>query len=959
MEQHHNDLRARLEALAQAYVPDWRFDPKDPDVGSAAALLLEEMQADSEKRFSQVLRTHKIRYLNLFDRLYTTPVQAARSYVQFTPVPGAGQAVYVPRGTTLLADGEDAGPALEFETTEGITASAASLDAIVAVQQREDRIVTLLDGGGAAGCTFTVFDPEPPSEAHHLLTLTFPCTLQDLPAGPLGLRLSTADPADACAAAARLAGEGVSFELEGPEGPLALESPRAEEDTLWFSWQPPAPQDPRRAGAMPAQTVLRLRADGPMGLTLSGAQLVFSRAQLPPAEVRCGGITQAPGRFYPFGSPLEVYAECGIECPAALDRPGADVTLSFNLSFETLEQTLPQAESQVDYRVIMKKSAPAPQPEMRNVRPDYVLVEYRSNRGWRRLVPDEHAALLFNGSAQGAVSIAFRCPEDLVPAGQADGECRLRLRLLRADGLYQLPLRQHIPVVEGLCFAFSYEAAPLAPVRADADNNFQRRDLVPLWAAGRSAAPFTSAERRGACLYLGFDASPQGSPLSLYFDVENNEDLPLDYAVEYLGPGGFAPVQVQDGTEGLLYSGALLALVPADAAQASLYGKNLWWLRLVCAADLAARPGLPTVRGIRVNMAPVENRSTRIEEFYVDDPEAPARFQLARRDILQARVYVNEAAGAGSGADHWVEWARRTHAAQQGRFYELDAAAGAVLFSGHTFSVYVPPAGAAAVRVVYQSYRGTRGNVSAGAINTMAQPIRYIASVTNPMAAYGGTDGGGEEGAARQVATLLRTRGRAVSERDYFDIITRLGCGVRQIKCCSGVDRQGRPAPDTITVALLIEEYEKGSHIFSAVKERVRAALAGAGGMVPLGKTLVLCQPRFVRYSVRIWLRCPAMESVYQVQQRTEETIRRFLDPLHGGFDGRGWAIGQLPTAPGLLAYLKMKDAGLQVERMALVARAGGREWAVDDDFLSRPMNEADPFVMAVNGPHTVYVELG
>ena len=72
-----------------------------------------------------------------------------------------------------------------------------------------------------------------------------------------------------------------------------------------------------------------------------------------------------------------------------------------------------------------------------------------------------------------------------------------------------------------------------------------------------------------------------------------------------------------------------------------------------------------------------------------------------------------------------------------------------------------------------------------------------------------------------------------------------------------------------------------------------------------------------------------------------------------------GWAIGQLPTAPGLLAYLKMKDAGLQVERMALVARAGGREWAVDDDFLSRPMNEADPFVMAVNGPHTVYVELG
>lgn len=36
-------LRARLEALARAYVPQWRFAPDDPDVGSVAALLLEEM----------------------------------------------------------------------------------------------------------------------------------------------------------------------------------------------------------------------------------------------------------------------------------------------------------------------------------------------------------------------------------------------------------------------------------------------------------------------------------------------------------------------------------------------------------------------------------------------------------------------------------------------------------------------------------------------------------------------------------------------------------------------------------------------------------------------------------------------------------------------------------------------------------------------------------------------------
>lgn len=278
-----------------------------------------------------------------------------------------------------------------------------------------------------------------------------------------------------------------------------------------------------------------------------------------------------------------------------------------------------------------------------------------------------------------------------------------------------------------------------------------------------------------------------------------------------------------------------------------------------------------------------------------------------------------------------------------------------MLFDRHTFSVYTPPEGAPAVRVDYQSYQGSQGNVPAEAIHTMAQPIRYISRVSNPMAAYGGTDDGNEAVAARTVSNLLRTRGRAVSEADYFHIIAQLGCGVRQIKCCSGIDRQGHPVADTITVALLIEEYEKGSHIFSTVKDTVRRALTEAGGMVPLGKTLVLCQPRFVRFSVRIWLRCDEMESVYEVQRRTEEAIRCFLDPLQGGFDGRGWKIGSLPTAQQLLASLKMQDSTLRVERMAMVARWGGRDYAVDEDFLAR-MN--DPFVMAINGTHTVYVDL-
>ena len=53
-------LRETMTALAQSYVPEWRFSPDDPDAGSVMALLLEDMLADSEARFSEVLRMHRI-----------------------------------------------------------------------------------------------------------------------------------------------------------------------------------------------------------------------------------------------------------------------------------------------------------------------------------------------------------------------------------------------------------------------------------------------------------------------------------------------------------------------------------------------------------------------------------------------------------------------------------------------------------------------------------------------------------------------------------------------------------------------------------------------------------------------------------------------------------------------------------------------------------------------------------
>ena len=97
------------------------------------------------------------------------------------------------------------------------------------------------------------------------------------------------------------------------------------------------------------------------------------------------------------------------------------------------------------------------------------------------------------------------------------------------------------------------------------------------------------------------------------------------------------------------------------------------------------------------------------------------------------------------------------------------------------------------------------------------------------------------------------------------------------------------------------------------------------------------------------------MEHAYDLQKQTLESIRRFIDPLDGGFGGGGWEIGTVPTVRQLLAYLKIRHPEATVSRLVMTARSGEEEYEVGDDLLSHVQN---PFVMAVNGEHVVYVEL-
>ena len=48
------DLCRRVEELAASYTPEWRFDRRDPDIGSALALIFTGQMAENIRRMNQL-----------------------------------------------------------------------------------------------------------------------------------------------------------------------------------------------------------------------------------------------------------------------------------------------------------------------------------------------------------------------------------------------------------------------------------------------------------------------------------------------------------------------------------------------------------------------------------------------------------------------------------------------------------------------------------------------------------------------------------------------------------------------------------------------------------------------------------------------------------------------------------------------------------------------------------------
>jgi predicted phage baseplate assembly protein len=579
--------------------------------------------------------------------------------------------------------------------------------------------------------------------------------------------------------------------------------------------------------------------------------------------------------------------------------------------------------------------------------------EYSTAAGWRALAVEDGTQAF---TQPGAVS--FPRPRDVAPA-EVNGVVNhwLRARLVR--GGYGRP-PEFVPVAHlDLAKGFRLRAGTgpsNAPVVHAVSLNYTARDPDPLvvthnqfqladrTADNRDRAAgwrmFEAVEEQQPTFYLAFDRAlpneavtvyvtgpprrfverPPAGPASAPGGEEAEGDTTL--AWEYWDGGGWAELPVVDGTRSLTEPGTVQFLGPAGmAALARFDDRPRYWIRarlLQGGADALLVDGvfLNAVEVVQATTTPTEllgsSNGGRHQVFrfsrrpvlpgqriLVGEPERPPADELRAIEAEEGPDAVRREAAGGTGPV-WVRWHEVRSLAgsgPRGRHYTIDRITGEVRFGDGVHGL-IPPQGSD--NLVCDGYRaggGPSGNQPAGALSQLKSSIPYVAAVTNPVPADGGSEAEPLQAVRERGPQVLRHRGRAVTVED-LEWLARQAAGTRvaRARCLPNRNRELAFEPGWATVIVVPEGTERrllpSPALVHEVQEHlVAGALATLAGATPVRLNVI--GPGYVPVEVAAEVMPVALPRADAVRRAVLAALDAFLHPLTGGPDGTGWAFGR------------------------------------------------------------------
>jgi predicted phage baseplate assembly protein len=445
---------------------------------------------------------------------------------------------------------------------------------------------------------------------------------------------------------------------------------------------------------------------------------------------------------------------------------------------------------------------------------------------------------------------------------------------------------------------------------------------------------FGDESGQGDQLYLGFDAN-QAFPkeeIKLIVNVFNADTSatgakePADIRPElipsaelewhYWGSNNrWRQLQVDDDTVALTRNGSLRFKGPADFAKAkiedigknarSVSGEDLYWLRASVKVPGYELP--PRVDTIAVNTVAATHGNTIANEYSSSNGLASQRIKLRNKPVLHKTVAleIQEEDGTWHG---WTEVDDFDASGPEDRHFTVNLQDGLLKFGddihGHMPLSFerIPPAvrdGKGNIHVItYRVGGGEKGNVKVEMIREiLPKELKDKVTAKNRRPAVGGVEPETLSEARSRARRNLKEITRGITTSD-FETLTLKTPGIRVARVRALPQYHPKfpaiPMPGAVTVVVVPEilpgtagrlpEPSKGllQNVFKHLKSRSIVST-----------NLWVIGPEFIEVKVAAKIRVDPWMGAETVRVHVLEALRKFLDPLTGGYDSAGWPFGR------------------------------------------------------------------
>ncbi len=564
-------------------------------------------------------------------------------------------------------------------------------------------------------------------------------------------------------------------------------------------------------------------------------------------------------------------------------------------------------------------------------------------------------------------TVTFRRPKDMEPV-DVNGEVKrwVRVRIEKGDfGVapeYVLegdkwitkderPLRP--PALKTITFKYRED---YKDVRfALAYNDFTYTDITE---AARTEytifQPFTPKSDESPAIYLGFADKLPNDFITVYFQMAEElglGSLPSEEADvltpelakyetskkqaweseqrvvwEYWAGKLWEPLTVTDETVGFTGSGFVSFIAPDDSAKILKFTEERHWIR--ARLEMGGYVKFPRVRRILTNVVDAHHHTTIAEEILGSSDGSPLQhYKFLHGPVLEGElIEVREKqrpkddfiADLGPDAvrlvdaeqqqsqECWVRWKRVDsffESTAESRHYTLDFLTGTVAF-GDGRRGKCPPEGRNNIVVrYYQVGGGATGNVNANTVTSLVRALSYIDAVANPLPASGGSDRESVEEAKSRAPYTIKSRDRAVTAEDFEMLALRASTSLARAK--SVPDRSNRGQVTLVLIPKAETRIDDLTRRLLPSNEILRYIKRYLDDRRLVGTVVNVVKPRYKDLSIKVTLLRRTVGSSDRLRREIELKLRRFLHPLVGGKDGKGWEFGRPVLKSDLIHHIE------------------------------------------------------